>query len=74
MSGTMTITEAILLAAEELAIPVSIKEVMASVKTSTNNQSDIDATLAERISHAIPGLLDDSVQDMVKRVKRHMGK
>lgn len=73
MSEKMTITEAILLAAEELAIPVSIKEVMASVRAPASNPSNVDTTLAERISMAVPGLTEESVLDMVKRVKKSMG-
>ncbi|MCL2182863.1 MAG: hypothetical protein FWB85_05265 [Chitinispirillia bacterium] len=71
MSKNVTITEAILLAAEQLAIPVSIKEVMNSVDTRAKQEhASPEAMYRDRVTHALPGLSDETITSVAARVKQ----
>ena len=71
MSKIITVTEAILLAAEEFAIPVSIKEVMNSIdKTVAPDKAHTKAAYINRVARALPGLSDESIVAVATRVEQ----
>jgi len=71
LNKKVTITEAILLAAEELAIPVSIREVMNSVSAKTMDEhASMKAMYRDRVLHALPGLTDETIDAVTERVEK----